>query len=189
MADQTVQFRIVIRHKDGNRGLAYISLLNDGSISVGLLDRSIKTDCLSEQSEDDPTRFDVVHRIAEPLNNPHMTFHPAGFVHLRSPKQEPIYQGLTWTDNSPWIRFTSNPLHTLKAEPRGRHGQDVRILPLDTETLDFSAHLMIDFVSRVPAGSFDKRLYRIISWKGVSIAVYVRKVPPQSASLGFVFSG
>jgi hypothetical protein len=177
-ANRMEQLWIVAKCQGDRSKVAWINLLKDKSISVGLADRSIRVDALLTESQ-------KVVQLDRPLDNPHMTFHPPAWVHLRSRGRKPIYQGLTWTDHSPWIRFISNPLRNLNASAAGRGGS-VKIMPLRVDTLDVSAQVCIDFVTQLPPASLHPTVWRVIPWGDVSIGIAVRRLPPQSANLEFV---
>jgi hypothetical protein len=117
--------RVVVDHQGDLRNFVSVSFQDHGSISVAFSDRSFLIPGFVEELDLD----DVVHRSQvdleaahglEAITNPHFTFHPPGYVHLRANGQDELFAGLLMIDlmveqegHFPWIRFISNPVETL----------------------------------------------------------------------------
>ena len=117
--------RLLTEHDGLLRSFAWVSLLDDGAVSVGFLDKTFRVPALASKVEVDG----VVHRQTvdlksihgnEAISNPHFTFHPSAYYHLRANGEAELFSGLLMVDlvvqNEgvlPWIRVISNPVASL----------------------------------------------------------------------------
>src|SRR5690349_11976900 len=128
--------RIDATEPTATRSIAWVSLQPDGSISVGLTDRTY----VSPRFRARQFVWNAYNRVvAEYLiphssdelhvaRNPHLTFHPPIYFHLRANGDEELFAGiadvglmLTQVNRVPWIRFVSRPITEIAARgiPRG----------------------------------------------------------------------
>jgi hypothetical protein len=113
---------------DGRQVLnfAWASIQPEGSLSVGLADRLFTlthiTESVAVGGEPIKRTVDLVSLYGlEAVTNPHFTYHPPVYHHLRRNDQRELWAGimdvplmLTEGREIPWIRLESNPVHTLR---------------------------------------------------------------------------
>jgi hypothetical protein len=84
------------------RSVAWLSLQSDGSISVGLTDRTFVSPTFQARNfvwnlyNRVELEYIVAHtpEALEPVPNPHLTFHPPIYFHLRANGQEELWAGI-----------------------------------------------------------------------------------------------
>jgi hypothetical protein len=196
------EIRIVVDHNDVRRNLLWISLQDDGSLSVGFLGaRIIATSFTSERELEDGTRsvqdvdLQATH-TPQAMTDPHFTVHPPYFQ-LRSGKNRQLLAGLVWTTpgpgetTSPWIRFVSNPVRELPIMTPIRPTRETVIQPVLADSDSTSLAVNFDFVDERAAGFplVVERKAKIITWHSISLLTYARPVPAQPAALGYLIRG
>ena len=145
---------------------------------------------------------DVVHRSqvdlvashrTEAVTNPHFTFHPPGYVHLRANGHGELFAGLLMIDlmvehdgRFPWIRFVSNPVETLAPLSGSRAKGTADVIRLLASSRQCSIELAVDFVApgsiAVPsAAGFDARL----EWQGRVLHLYANHQPGRWSTLSW----
>ena len=116
----TEEIRLVASYKGIRKNLLWISLQDDGAVSIGFLGQPLVFDGFTSERElEDGVResssvdLRSTHSAAA-MSDPHFTLHPPAYFHLRSGKNPSLIEGLVWTKPehsalvSPWIRFISN---------------------------------------------------------------------------------
>jgi len=185
--------RILTEYKGIKRAFAWVGLLDDGSISVGLSDRLFTVPALASEV----VINGVVHRQTRDLKtvhgeqavqNPHFTFHPSAYYHLRANGEEELFSGLLMVDlvvqekgRLPWIRAVSNVVTELKPYQRGRSGQNSEIIRLLLPNEKCSVELAVDFV--VPASNAGTTKNFRVEWGGRAIEVSAHHVNSQKPTL------
>jgi hypothetical protein len=185
--------RILIEHGGTKRASAWVGLIDDGSISVGLSDRLFAVPALASEVVLDG----VVHRQTadlraahreQAIRNPHFTFHPSAYYHLRANGKDELFSGLLMVDlviqtegRLPWIRAVSNVVTELKPYQGARPGQNVEIIRLPVPDESCSVELAVDFVASMQSASSTKSLR--VEWGGRTIEVSARHVDPQRPTL------
>ncbi|HEV2545908.1 MAG TPA: hypothetical protein VGU20_01085 [Stellaceae bacterium] len=173
--------RICVNQSGRFRSLAWISFQKDGSISVGFADNSISVQDTQQAN------------APRTLVNPHFTFHPPAWWHLRSEGEEAMWRGLVWTkhlpdaDCSPWLRFVSKPVNDLPIFKRVSHGKQAGIWALPVSE-SCSVGLMVDFVNSVPSAANDATA-KFMPWHDVTLRFRARPLPPQQSALGYEIMG
>jgi hypothetical protein len=145
------------------RSVGWISKQPDGAISVGLSDRTFVTPEFRSRNfvwnVDNRQTLEYVvpnHRdTMNPVKNPHLTFHPPIYFHLRENKKVELWAGiadvavmLTEGGRVPWIRFVSNPFVDLRPISPPRRPEITTTERLDLDSDACSVCLGIDFVRR-----------------------------------------
>jgi hypothetical protein len=185
--------RILTEYDGTKRAFAWLRLLDDGSISVGLSDRLFTVPALASEVMINS----VVHRQTKDLKtvhseqavqNPHFTFHPSAYYHLRANGEEELFSGLLMVDlvvqeegRLPWIRAVSNVVTELKPYQSARSGQSSEIIRLPLPNEKRSVELAVDFVA--PATNADTAKNFRVEWGGRAIEVSARHVTPQKPTL------
>lgn len=157
--------RYIIRtsYNDIFKNIAWLSLQPTGYISFGLNDQTFIAPRVKE------TRFvwNAYNRITTkyrilsnknellPVINPHFTFHPPAFFHLRTNKEEPIFEAIADVNLTlhqenimPWLRITSMPVNNIKStKTRNDHvnNEYININPLNVKN---SIQIDVDFVKK-----------------------------------------
>ena len=151
--------RLLTEHAELLRSFAWVSLLDDGSVSVGLLDSAFRIPTLASEVEVDG----VVHKQTvdlrsahgdEAISNPHFTFHPSAYYHLRANGEAELFSGILMVDlvvqsegMLPWIRAISNPVANLKRFQGSPPGRQVEVVRLQLPSEDHSVSVEVDFVA------------------------------------------
>lgn len=187
------EFRIVTLHAGTSRALAWVSLVDDGAISVGLSDSTFAAPALASDIE----LNGVVHRQAvdlavkhraKAIRNPHFTFHPSARYHLHANGEDTLFCGLLMVDlvvqaegRLPWIRVVSKVVADLKPFKGGRPGQKVEIVQLPLPSEACSVQLAVDFIRQIPDGGSPSAFH--VEWGGRVVELTATHVEPQSATL------
>jgi hypothetical protein len=185
--------RILIEHGGIERAFAWIGLLDDGSISVGLSDRLFAVPVLASEV----VLEGVVHRQTadlrathgeQAIRNPHFTFHPSAYYHLHANGEDELFSGLLMVDlvvetegRLPWIRAVSNVVAELKPYQGARPGQNAEIIRLPVPNETCSVELAVDFVASTQSTSATKNFR--VEWGGRTVEVSARHVDPQRPTL------
>jgi hypothetical protein len=188
------KIRLLTEHVGLLRSFAWVSLLDDGSVSVGLLDKDFRVPALASEVEVDG----VVHRQTvdlrsahgdEAISNPHFTFHPPAYYHLRANHKAKLFSGLLMVDLVvqsegvlPWIRAVSNPVAKLGRVQGSPHKPQVEVVRLQLPSEDLSVSVEVDFVAaNARDGASPKDLFRELG--GRTIRVRAFHVEAQMATL------
>ena len=151
--------RLVTEHGGLLRSFAWISLLDNGSVSVGLLDKSFRVPALASEIEVNGVLHKQVVDLRashgeDAISNPHFTFHPLAYYHLRANGKAELFSGLLMVDVVvqsegvlPWIRAVSNPVANLKRLEKSPHGRKVEFIRLQMPSEEKSVALEVDFVA------------------------------------------
>ncbi len=185
------EYRVLAEHASVKRSLAWVSVLDDGSVSVGLSDRYFRVPTLSSSIEVDGVAHHHTVDLAslhsaDAVLNPHFTFHPSARYHLRADDRPELFSGLLMVDlvvasegRLPWVRAVSGAVSSLKQyePPPGRTLEYVR-LPLPTE--ECSVELAFDFVDS-SVGPSGKSL--LVDCGARRLEVTARHIETQMATL------
>lgn len=176
------------------RSFAWISLLDDGSVSIGFLDKNFAVPALGSEIEVDGIMYQQVIDLEascgkEAISNPHFTFHPAAYYHLRANRKKELFAGLLMVDLVvesegvlPWIRLVSNPVKRLEKFIAAPSGRRVEIFRLQLENEEPSIAIEVDFVNEsAQTNSFARDLY--LNWFDRIIRIRIFHVDPQKATL------
>lgn len=147
--------------------IGYISLQPRGDVTVGLNDRALiaRDFTVKKFVWSAFNRIRVAYfvpeepRAAQPLVQPHLTFHAPDWVHLTAANKKgkekpfeaiaPMGLAVQQQGTVPWVRFVSKRVAALKPASGLRaganHAQDV--LSFAVASLDSSIQLAVDFVA------------------------------------------
>ena len=143
------------------RAVGWISLQPDGAISVGLNDRAFVSPTFRVRNfvwnfyNRVTLEYLVSHSpdALESVPNPHLTFHPPIYFHLRANGKDELFAGiaeprlmLQATETVPWLRFVSKPIIVLCAASAPRSPDKTTIEEVIVPDTNCSAALGIDFV-------------------------------------------
>jgi hypothetical protein len=141
--------------------IAWISLQPDGSISVGLADRAFISPRFHARQFvwNAYNRVTVQYLVPHSPNelvavvNPHLTFHPPVYFHLRANHNDELFAGiaeveimLLQDERVPWIRFASKPVRDIPFAQPPRDPDRTRVVVVPLASADISVGLSIDFV-------------------------------------------
>jgi hypothetical protein len=182
------------------RGIAWVSLQGDGGISVGLSDRTF----ISPRFHARQFIWSLYNRVTVQylvpqdrsglvaVRNPHLTFHPPVYFHLRANNDEELFAGiadvglmLDQDGRVPWIRFVSRPVRdmTSAAAPRDLSGSG--ILTVEPPSADCSIGLGVDFVRDGDSARHDRLLDHYADCAGRRIHIFCETLPGQRATLSW----
>jgi hypothetical protein len=146
---------------ESQRAIAWIGLQPDNSISVGLSDKAF----ISPRFHARNFVWNAYNRVTleyvvatspgelRPVANPHLTFHPPNYFHLRANRDEELFAGiaevgiiLAQDDAAPWLRFVSRPVKEISSASKPRNPDRTTVLEVPVESEDCSIALAVDFV-------------------------------------------
>lgn len=144
------------------RSVGWVSRQPDGAISVGLSDRTFVSPNFRSRDFlwNAYNRITLEYRIAhtpdalEPISNPHLTFHPPIYFHLREDRGPELWAGiadvwimLTQERRVPWVRYVSKPFSELKIASAPRNPSITMIQKkVAVPNAECSIGLAVDFV-------------------------------------------
>ncbi len=171
---------IVATARDDRKSVGWISVADTGDVSTGLSDRAIVV--AHPGGERDGSR------------NPHFTFHPPIYHHLRTDGEPELLAalmevGLMLQQDSmvPWVRLVSRPCRELKTFIGARKGSGV--LGFEIAKPDLSAQVELDFIRtsdvRPVGGQFK---YARVN-PDIALRLSVQSVPPACPSLTLLWQG
>ena len=182
------------------RAIGWISLQTDGSISVGLNDRAF----ISPKFRDRKFLWNFYNRVTleymvshspdtlEPVLNPHLTFHPPIYFHLRANGEEELFAGiaeprlmLDESETVPWLRFVSKPISDLSAAGASRSPEKTTIIieTIVVPVSDCSIGLRIDFVRPDHSENPDSLWGKHFVCREHRIYAFAELLPPQLPTL------
>lgn len=180
------------------RSVGWISLQPDGSISVGLRDRAFVSPTFRARNFvwNPYNRVTLEYMVAHtpdalrPVPNPHLTFHPPIYFHLRANDQEELFAGIAEprlmlhdVETVPWLRFVSRPVYDLGAATAPRDPDQTSIENVRVASADRSIGLGIDFVRATQNQIPDVLLSRCFDCGEHRIHVFLESLPPQLPTL------
>lgn len=190
------EIKIVAAYKGQLKSILWISLQDDGSISIGMSDRTLLIPGIISETEYEGeihqscVDFEKKYGI-EVIRNPHFTFHPPMYVHLRVNKKQELFAGLLGVDfivenqgRLPWIRFISNPFRELKPFDPIKQQKNLEVVRFIVPSDEASVGIAFDFVRQdihsegdiQPNGFF-------INWYGRTLQVSRSWFPAQKSTV------
>ncbi len=192
----TKEIKLIADNKGDLTSIIWISLQDDGSISIGMSDRTFVVPGFTSEIEIDGTLHQSHVNFEgklkkEEVTNPHFTFHPPMYVHLRANKGSELFAGVLGVDfiveaegRMPWIRFVSSPIKELKPFVQVRDDKDIEIVRLLVPSNDISLGIGIDFVSKPTSSAENQPNYEyFINWHGRTLHVFARVLPAQKSTV------
>ncbi len=187
---------------DSDRRLLWISFQPDGSVSVGLSDRSyVAPDFKAQLFVWSAFNRETLHYVVpsestadlKSIRNPHLTFHPPGWFHLTANDGRRLFEGIgdleIMLDQGqlvPWIRFVSKPVAKLSAAGIPRKPGRTSVVKIAVPNDACSVGVGVDFV-RIASGPPipDALLDRYIPWRDYFVRVHAIALLPQVATLSW----
>ncbi len=141
--------------------IAWLSLQPNNWVSVGFSDKAFISPRFHARQfvwnayNRVTVQYLVAHHPEElrPVTNPHLTFHPPIYFHLRANKDEELFAGiadiqimLTQDNSVPWARFVSRPVREIPFANTPRNPERTSVLRVPVESKDVSVGMAIDFV-------------------------------------------
>jgi len=180
--------------------IAWISLQQDWSISVGLRDRAF----ISPRFDARQDIFNIDNRVTvqylvpdspdqlRQVTNPHLTFHPPIYFHLHANSDQELFSGiadvsLILADESrvPWIRFTSRVLSQLPSSGPPRDTSDTSILRVPMRSSHASVGLGVDYVQPGVEDASGGLLDHFVDWGRFRLHIFCEERPAQLATLAW----
>jgi hypothetical protein len=165
---------------DTRRSVAWISVADAGDVSTGLTDPNIV--------------------IAQPggqrdgSRNPHFTFHPPIYHHLRTNGEPELLAGLMeigmmlHSDGVvPWVRLVSRPYQQLATFTGARVGASV--LGFTIDDVAASAQVELDFIRSGEIAENDNRFLYARVTSEMTLRLGIQSCPPSRASLTLLWQG
>lgn len=191
---------ICARLPHGRYDIAFLSLQDDGSISIGLRDRTYIAPQLRARIGiwNAYNRIGIQYRIPstpdalEPIQNPHFTFHPSIRFHLRADGEDPIFSAIADIKIAimqqgivPWLRLISAPLTTKLGSERPARADDIAFPILD---LRCSVLIAVDFIDLNFVGYANEFSCREMVWQDVALRISCSFTYPQIPALWWFHS-
>jgi hypothetical protein len=148
-------------HDTSAHTIGWLSLQPDGAVSVGLADRTFISPRFHARQfvwnayNRVSLQYLVPHKPGElrAVVNPHLTFHPPIYFHLRANDDEELFAGIAEVEimlaqdgHVPWVRFTSRPVSEIAVAAQPRNPGRTNVLSVPVQSKDVSVGLAIDFV-------------------------------------------
>lgn len=179
--------------------LAWISLQDDGSVSLGLSDRFFTTIPIDGKN----FLFNYYNRVTtefilfddkspkSTLKSPHITFHPSIYFHLTDDTKKERWAGIADVDlillQEPvfsWIRLVTRPINQLpRFTPRKNNLKDLHITT-KLSNGDISLGLGVDIVSKNLNFS-DEHLIDQFEWRSRKFIVFTKLLPKQKPTIAW----
>lgn len=194
--------KIVAEVKNEERAVGWISFQPDGSVSIGLSDKTFVTPQFNSRNFvwNVNNRQTVEYLVPSkpgslhPVRNPHLTFHPPNCFHLRENGKQKLWEGiadvaimLEEDGRVPWVRFVSKQFSELKivGTPRSSLKTDIRKIELDNP--ESSICIAVDFLQtkgEAPPEWVSNRIRGATG--GVAIDVHLFPTKPQVSTLAWL---
>lgn len=193
------------------RRVAWVSLMPEGDVSVGLCDRALAVRDFEAQSFvwSAFNRREVAWVVPhEPhamvaISQPHITFHPARVVngidsgewfHVRGNKGKPMYEAIAPMELAvdqqgivPWVRFISKPVSGLTEAKGLRSGPMTRVICVPFDDATRSIGVSVDFVGPGVTDPFPgAMLTEFLDHTKYRLRVTLSQLPGQVATLGWI---
>jgi len=196
------QIQFVINSGEDSHSLFWLSFLDSGGISVGMKDRTL----IIPRFKSRQFLFNIYNRITttyivsdnpeatEPIVNPHFTFHPPIYFHLRANRGEELFAGIAdigliikKKESVPWIRLVSRPVCELIKFSGARAGESSDVATINVPTADCSIGIGIDFVGDWEIPILDNHLFEhTYEWNNWRLHVHALQLAPQNATLSWM---
>lgn len=182
------------------RSFAWLSLQPDGAISVGLKDRTFVADSFRAQHFvwNYDNRIRLAYRVpnapgaTEPVENPHLTFHPPIMFHFRPNGGPDQFEAIAEPrlvigdgETLPWVRYVSKPVNDLTEAKPPRDATRTSVELVTPSQPSCSIGLGIDFVPLAQQPVEEKLLSRCYDWGEVRIHVFCEQLPAQDSTLAW----
>jgi len=172
--------RVVAVTPDARHSVAWVSVADTGDVSAGLTDRNVVI--AQPGGERDGSR------------NPHFTFHPPIYHHLRADGEPEVLAGLMEVGIMlhemsvvPWIRLVTRPYEQLVTSQNIRKGTDVFCFEITNPQL--SAQVELDFVRGDTQFTQEQGfMYKQVTPE-MTLRLSVQSCPPSPASLTLLWQG
>ena len=182
------------------RSIGWVSFQPDGAISVGLTDRTF----VSPKFRARNFLWNLYNRVTleylvahspealESVDNPHLTFHPPIYFHLRANGQDELFAGiaeprlmLEQDNRVPWIRFMSRPLHEIGLAKQPRDFEKSSVEKFSVPTADCSIGLGVDFVRSTQMESSELLFSRCVDCQKHRVHIFCEVLPAQISTLSW----
>jgi hypothetical protein len=194
--------QVIATFNELERSVGWVSLQPDGAVSVGLSDRTFVAPSFRARDFlwNAYNRVTLEYRVAhdpvglEPVLNPHLTFHPPIYFHLRENGKDELWAGiadvaimLEQDGRVPWVRFVSKPFTELNPASPPRDASRTTIQKVSVPSTDCSIGLGIDFAPR-PGEAPPEWVTRNLvgATAGVGIDIHTCILPPQIPTLAWL---
>jgi hypothetical protein len=127
-----------------------------------------------------------------PVHNPHLTFHPPIYFHLRANRDEELFAGIAdvkiMLDQDgyvPWIRFVSRPLRDIPRAGAPRDPSQTATLRAPAQSADASLGVGVDIVragSSTAVGSLVNYMFDCGEYR---FRVFCDQLQPQQPTLSW----
>lgn len=183
------------------RRIAWVGLQPDGSVSVGLSDKTfVALDFKAQNFVWSVFNRGTLHYLVSsdpgslrPIRNPHLTYHPPHDFHLKTNGGQKLFEGigdlgimLRRDGVVPWIRFVSRPVSEIRDAGSPRDPARPEEVIVQAPRGDCSIGLGVDFVAEearaTPAGAL---LSRSIRWQDYWLHFHAVALPGQIATLSW----
>jgi hypothetical protein len=150
--------------------VGWLSLQPSGAVSVGLADRTF----ISPRFHARQFVWNAYNRVTvqyliphspdelRPVENPHLTFHPPIYFHLRANNDEELFAGIAEVEimlaqdtRVPWVRFVSRPARDMAVAGTPRDPKSTTVIKVPVESSALSLGLAVDFArpgTQIPSG-------------------------------------
>lgn len=193
------QIRFLVDLNGEMKSFMWMSLQDDGSVSVGISDRTFIAPKFESRSfiwnlyNRRTIHYLVPHtpKALEPVERPHFTFHPPMWFHLRAQRQPALFEGIALVDAAldqqhryEWLRIASKPI-ALLATYRGERNSSgaTEVIRIPAPAPRSSIGIGIDFVKTTSEYREDHRLLDTFEiWDGRNLHIFSESLPIQDVT-------
>lgn len=196
----TLIYNFVIKVNEVLRSICWISFQPDGSVSVGFKNRSFVSPNFTVKNH----IFNYYNRVTNnyiianspdalmPVKNPHMTFHPPIFFHLRANSQPELFTGyaeplliLNQDQIVPWLRFVTDPISDLQLSTTPRDHSKTSVITVGESSENYSLGFGVDFVRPEINISNDFFFSTYENWHNYRYHIFCELLPKQLSTLSW----
>jgi hypothetical protein len=182
------------------RTIGWISLQPDGSVSVGLADRTFITPRFNARNfvwnayNRVSLQYIVPHSPQDlvAVVNPHLTYHPPIHFHLRANGDDELFAGIADVEimlaqdgHVPWVRFVSRSVRELAVAAAPRDPERTRTLAMPVNDGHASVGFAIDFVRPWDNSLVGSSAEQFVDCGVRRLHVRCEEMPAQAATLSW----
>jgi hypothetical protein len=128
----------------------------------------------------------------QPVTNPHLTFHPPVYFHLRANDDTELFAGIAEVEiilqqdgRCPWLRFVSKPVRQLPVAGPPRNLARTSALRVSIPSVDCSVGLAVDFVPQGLDRPTDSSADEFVDCGKYRLHVHCEILPAQEPTLSW----
>lgn len=185
---------------DSEHRIAWISESANDSLSIGLADRAF----VSPRFHARHFLWNAYNRVTLhylvpgdtndllPVLNPHLTFHPPIYFHLRANDDEELFAGIADVNimldqdgEVPWIRFVSRPVREMRKAGSSRNSSNTTTIRIPVQSSDVSIGIGVDIIRPGGSAATPKLVDHFMDYGGYRYHIFCELCRPQPPTLSW----